>query len=186
MSQQILRRGQALVSPRAERLVSASFFLVAITLGAYVAIPLPFTPVPLTAQTFFVLLGAAVLGRKWGLGVQGTYLLLAGAGMPLLAGGVAGLAAFKGVTAGYLAGFLPATWLVASRIQSCSGIFSRFMLFSAGSLIILICGSAWLMVLMGLTPLQALLMGLVPFLAGDLAKSALAAGWISWRLGRKS
>ena len=58
------------------RVIAVIFFIATITLGAYVRIPLPFTPVPLTLQTFFVLLSSAFLGIKFGLFIQFCYILL--------------------------------------------------------------------------------------------------------------
>jgi biotin transport system substrate-specific component len=85
---------------------------VFIALLAQVAIPLPFSPVPITGQTFAVLLVGVLLGsRRGGLGVL-LYLLEGAAGLPFFAGGTAGLARLAGPTGGYLVGFVVAAIVV--------------------------------------------------------------------------
>src|SRR5512140_134585 len=133
-----------------ERLTLSVFFLFATVLGAYVEIPLPFTPVPLTLQTLAVLAGAAWLGSNWGLGVQGIYLGAGAAGMSVFAGAATGAAHLGGPTAGYLWAFLPATLLVGTlwRRASRSGVVARVALMASGAALILLMGTAWLAVLL--------------------------------------
>ncbi len=161
----------------AERFVLSAFFLLGTVLGAYVEIPLPFTPVPVTLQTLFVLCGAAWLGRSWSLGVQGIYLGAGALGMSAFAGAAAGAVYLAGPTGGYLWAFLPASLLVAGlwpRVASKS-LWARVALMSAASLLILTLGAAWLLVLLHLSLAQALLMGVLPFLPGEALKVACAA-----------
>ncbi len=161
-----------------DKLLLSGFFLMATVMGAYVYLPLPFTPVPLTAQTFFVLLGAAYLGRAWGTGVQGLYLFMGAVGLPVLGGGIAGLATLSGPTAGYLWAFLPAAWMVAHLIDRCHDFGSRLILFTGASLLILVTGTVWLAFLLRLGFVEAMIMGFLPFLVGDLVKSAAAASLV--------
>lgn len=161
--------------PLADKILLSAFFFLATALGAYVAIPLPFTPVPLTLQTLFVLLSGAYLGRAWGAGVQTAYLLVGGAGLPLFAAGASGAAIFAGPTAGYLLGFAPAAWVVGWLMPRCASFPTRFGTLLLASLAILVPGTAWLGWTMGVSPAAALAMGFFPFLAGDLLKCALAA-----------
>jgi biotin transport system substrate-specific component len=161
--------------PLADKLVLSTFFLLATALGAFVAIPLPFTPVPLTLQTFFVLLSGAYLGRRWGAGVQVAYLLVGGAGIPFFAAGAAGAAILAGPTAGYLVGFAPAAWLAGWLLPRCSSFVSRTGALLLASLLILAPGTAWLGFTLALSPSVAMAMGFLPFLAGDLLKCGLAA-----------
>ena len=81
-------------------------------LSAQVSIPLPFTPVPLTLQTFAVLAGAAALGAERAVLAQVLYITLAVAGLPVLAGGASGRAEVIGATGGYLLGFVVASYVV--------------------------------------------------------------------------
>jgi biotin transport system substrate-specific component len=160
-----------------ERLALSVFFLLATVLGAYVEIPLPFTPVPLTLQTLAVLAGAAWLGSGWGLGVQGIYLGAGAAGVSVFAGAASGAAILGGPTAGYLWAFLPATLLVGSlwRRAAASGIAARVGLMTAASTLILAAGTTWLAFVMHLDLGQALAMGFLPFLPGEVIKVACAS-----------
>src|SRR5689334_20832837 len=82
-----------------------------IALSARVAIPLPFSPVPVTGQTFAVLLVGAALGRRRGAAAVIAYLAEGAAGLPVFAGPNAGPAVLLGPTGGYLFGFIPGAWL---------------------------------------------------------------------------
>lgn len=142
---------------------------------AQVRLPLPFTPVPLTGQTFAVLLTGAALGSRRGLISMTLYLLLGGVGLPFFAGGQSGWAYLTGPTLGYLIGFAAAAWAVG-RLAECGlerRLRTAWLPFLAGTLSIYICGAGWLALSLGVR--RALLLGVLPFLAGDLLKIALAA-----------
>lgn len=161
-----------------ERLTLSVFFLFATVLGAFVEIPLPFTPVPVTLQTLAVLAGAAWLGSGWSLGVQGAYLGAGAAGISVFAGAAMGAAHLAGPTAGYLWAFLPASLLVGSLWPRAirAGLWARVSLMASGALLILASGAVWLAVLLHLDFRQALIMGVLPFLPGEVLKVACAAG----------
>lgn len=147
-------------------------------LSAFVRIPLPFTPVPLTLQTLVVLLLGAALGRKYGTVTQASYVLLGSIGMPIFAGASFGFAHLAGPTGGYLIGFIAAAYLVGKLIPK-SGNASYIRIFSAmliGSSIILLLGTIQLALVMHLRWNQAILAGLLPFIPGDIIKSIIAAG----------
>ena len=144
-------------------------------LAARVAIPLPWTPVPITGQTFAVLLAGAVLGARRGLLAQLLYLGEGAAGLPVFAGGAAGVAKLVGPTGGYLIAFPLAAAAVGALCER--GWDRRFGSMLAAMLL----GSSVLFAL-GLAqlsrfvPPDALLaQGLLPFVAGDLVKASLAA-----------
>ncbi|MFN3337582.1 MAG: biotin transporter BioY, partial [Thermomicrobium sp.] len=84
---------------------------LATALAARVSIPLPFTPVPITGQTFAVLLVGAVLGSRRGAASMALYVVQGLAGLPVFAGGKAGLAVLLGPTGGYLVGFIAAAFV---------------------------------------------------------------------------
>ena len=159
-----------------DRVLVSLFFVLATGLGAFVEVPLPFTPVPLTLQTFFVLLGATLLARGWSVGSNAAYLGAGAAGAAFFAGGAAGLAHLWGPSAGYLWAFLPAALLVSSLWGRCAGPGSRLALLAAADLLILAAGALWLALFLRLSPAQALLMGVVPFLPGEALKVAAVAG----------
>lgn len=157
------------ISEKAERPLLAAALLLATLLGAYVEVPLPFTPVPLTLQTFFVLLSGALLGRRWGLSVQGTYLGLGAAGFAAFAGASAGIFHLLGPTAGYLWAFPAAAALAGWGFRSPRLAVRAFSL-AAGALLILVSGAAWLGWSLGLGPARAFLLGVAPFLPGEALK----------------
>jgi biotin transport system substrate-specific component len=166
-----------------QRAVSASIgvvaFVVMTALGAQVRIPLPFTPVPITLQTFFVHLAGATLGPALGPLSQAVYLMVGAAGLPVFAGGGSGLAyLLQGATSGYLIGFVMAPalvgWLIRRREDP--GILWILASLAAGSLVIYACGVSWLAWSLHLSPGSAIAKGMVPFLAGDVVKTCAAAG----------
>lgn len=141
---------------------------------AQVRLPLPFTPVPLTGQTFAVLLVGAALGSQRGLASMALYLLLGGLGLPFFAGGQSGLAYLAGPTLGYLLGFIAAAWLTGRLAESGleRSLRTSLLPFLAGTLVIYACGAGWLALSLGVQ--KALLLGVAPFVVGDLLKIALA------------
>lgn len=151
---------------------------------AQVRIPLPFTPVPITGQTFGVLLIGAALGARRAAASLALYLALGAAGLPVFAGGAGGLARFAGPTAGYLVGFLAAGWLLGWLAERGwgRGLQSSMPLFVLGQAVIYLFGVGWLAILIGWP--AALVEGLLPFLPLDAVKVALAAAVLpsTWRL----
>jgi biotin transport system substrate-specific component len=151
---------------------------------AQLEIRLPWTVVPLTGQTFAVLLSGAVLGARRAFLAQLLYLAEGASGLPFFAGGAAGVAKLLGPTGGYLIGFPFAaalTGLLAERGWDRRPV-TMFLAMLAGSTIIFGLGLAQLS---AFVPKSALLAsGLLPFVAGDLLKSALAAGLfpVLWKL----
>jgi len=155
-------------------------------LAARIAIPLPWSPVPLTGQTFAVLLTGAALGARRGLLAQVLYLAEGASGLPVFAGGLGGALVLAGPTGGFLAGFPLAaavTGLLAER-----GWDRRFLTMLAamllGSAVILLSGCVALARL--LPAGQVLPAGLLSFLPGDLMKAVAAALVLpaAWRVVR--
>ncbi len=155
-----------------------------VALFAQVRIPLPFTPVPITGQTFAVLLVGAALGAGRSAGALMLYLLMGMIGLPVFAGGAAGLFHLTGPTGGYLIGFLLAAVVVGRMAEhGWERSFRTSLLpFSLGTLIIYLVGVPWLARYVG--PEAAIQKGLLPFLPGDLIKLLLAALALpsAWRL----
>jgi len=168
----------------------AAFYDVALILGgslliglsAKVKVLLPFSPVPVTGQTFAVLMVGALLGSGRGSLAVIAYLIQGLAGAPIFAFG-GGLAVLLGPTGGYLIGFIPAafvTGLLAEKgwdRRMATTVFAMIL----GNLAIYTCGLLWLTCLMG-AKTTAFTMGLLPFIPGDILKIILAAillpsGW---------
>ena len=163
------------------------FGLTALTaLSAQVSIPLPFTPVPLTLQTFAVLAGAAALGAERAVLAQVLYLVLAVAGAPVLAGGASGGATVVGATGGYLLGFVVASYVVGKIAErgATQKISATVLAYVAGSAVIYTLGALWLAYSTSNSISWAIANGVVPFLVGDAIK-AVAAGAVlpaAWKL----
>lgn len=152
--------------------VGAGALLIALL--AQVAIPLPLG-VPITGQTFAVLLVGGSLGFRRGVAAVALYIAVGAAGLPFFAAGGAGIAVLRGATAGYLIGFLVAAGTTGLMAEH--GFLRRYWTAFLGMLVatipIFAFGLAWLSYYIPRgTVLEA---GLLPFLPGALAKAALAA-----------
>jgi biotin transport system substrate-specific component len=165
-------------------LVTAGAVLVA--LAAQLEIHLGFTPVPITGQTFAVLLVGASLGAVRGTTSLGLYFLAGLLGAPVYSGGEEGWEIVSGVTGGYLIGFIVASavtgWLAEARWDRRFSSSLGAMLI--GSVIIYAFGLPWLAHVADLGWRQTFENGLYPFVVGDLAKLWLAAALLpaAWRV----
>ncbi len=146
-----------------------------IALAAQIAIPL--WPVPITGQTFGVLLVGALLGSKWGAWAVMVYLAQGAMGLPVFAGGTGGPARLLGPTGGYLVGFVAAAFVVGWLSER--GWHRRFTTTAIsmliGNLVIYVFGLAWLAAFLGWSGDAVLRAGFLPFVPGDLLKVLLAA-----------
>lgn len=169
----------------ANKLVMA-FFMACITgLMAQIIIPLPWTPVPITAQTFAVLIAGILLGRYWGGLSMVIYLLIGFVGVPWFTGMTGGIGVITGATGGFLIGFiLTALFLgyFSDNYINARGFKSMLVLLLVSNFAFiyipgLIGLGAWLYVVNGTIPgiWTLLAMGLLPFLIGDLIKIGGAA-----------
>jgi biotin transport system substrate-specific component len=176
---------------RSVALVVAFSLLTA--LSAQVVIPLPWTPVPITGQTFAVLLTGALLGSRLGALAMLAYLIEGASGLPFFRSGQGGIHYLLfSPTAGYLFSYPLAAFLtgwLAERGWDRSYLKAAAAML-LGSFVILLCGWSWLAAFYAPSALAAWQTGVAPFLAGDVIKIALAAavlpsGWaILRRTGR--
>jgi biotin transporter BioY len=165
---------------RSVSLVVAFSLLTA--LAAQIVIPVG--PIPITGQTFAVLLTGALLGSRLGAMAMIVYLIEGASGLPFFYGGHGSLAHLLGPTGGYLVAF-PAGAFIAGAFAE-NGWDKRFLTavvaMAVGSLVILLAGWAWFMVLTHTPPLAAFKVSVFPHVAGDIIKVLLAAavlptGW---------
>lgn len=156
-------------------LVYAALFGALTAAGAFIVIPLP--PVPITAQTFFMNVAALLLGGTLGALSQLIYVMLGVVGIPVFAGGKAGLGVLFGPTGGYLAGFVLAAFVVGTvnRLKNNPGILWHIFSMLIGMFLIYVPGSSWLSFTAHMSFHKALAVGALPFIPGDLLKIALAA-----------
>lgn len=154
-----------------------------VALSALVQIPLPFTPVPLSLQTFTVLLTGAALGSRRGAASMALYLLAGMAGVPWFAAHQSGWAF---ASFGYVVGFVAAGWL-AGRLAEAGAdrqVVKNTGLLVVGNVVIYAFGVAGLVAATGMGLGDAVAKGVVPFLVGDLIKIAVAAALLpaAWKL----
>lgn len=167
------------VRERVMRLVGAPLFAVLMAVGASLYIPLPFTPVPITLQTFVLYVGAALLGRHYAGQMVGWYLGLGALGAPMFAGGAAGLAVIAGPTGGYLIGFLGAALAIGYLAPRARCWWHLLLVYGLASLLIYSCGVTWLAITLGRGLREGLVLGCYPFLLGDITKIIVATATIT-------
>ncbi|MEN8615015.1 biotin transporter BioY [Dehalogenimonas sp. THU2] len=174
----VFRQRVALSVPA--KIALALSFAVLTGLLAQVKFYLPFTPVPVTMQTFAVLLAGVTLGRWWGGAAMALYAGLGIAGVPWFAGGVSGF----GATFGYLIGFVLAALFIGHmtdkyiRARAFSSMFGLMAL--ASIILIYVPGAIWLglwlsMIGQTVTVTSVIALGVAPFIAGDIIKTMAAA-----------
>ena len=147
-------------------------------------------PVPITGQTFAVLLTGALLGSRLGAAAVIAYLIEGAVGLPFFApGGAPGILRFLGPTGGYLVAFPAAAFITGAFAEH--GWDKRYptavAAMAIGSAIIFLGGWAWYSVLTNTPPVAAFKLAVLPFLAGDVIKIALAAAVLptGWALLKK-
>ena len=164
----------AVASDGVTRLVRIILFVAFTAVGAQLAVRLPFTPVPVTLQTLFVVLAGLVLGPRDGFYAMSSYLAIGALGAPVFACFGFGPAAILGPTGGYLIAF-PAAALAAGSIpRFLPGRAGFFAGAALGSSLILLIGSMHLAIALRMPLGAALALGALPFAAGELLKAAAA------------
>lgn len=175
--------GAALAPMDWTRSVSLVFVFSLLTaLAAQIVIPVG--PVPITAQTFAVLLTGALLGSRLGAMAMIVYLLEGASGLPFFYGGHGGITHLLGPTGGYLVAFPAAAFITGAFAEN--GWDKRFLTavaaMAAGSVLIIVAGWAWFSFVTHTSPGAAFKLSIAPFLIGDVIKILLAAavlpsGW---------
>ena len=141
---------------------------------------IPLYPVPVTGQTLVVLLIGMTYGPRLGGITIAAYLFEGALGLPVFAGGAAGVAVLMGPTAGYLFGFLLAATAMGFLAERGIGrtVVSTIAAMVIGNCVIYLCGALWLANFIGFG--QAIAAGVLPFLYGDALKLVVAAGLMPW------
>lgn len=142
----------------------------------FAQIEIPMQPVPITGQTFAVLLVGALLGSKRGAMSMIAYIAQGGMGLPFFAGGASGFSVLTGATLGYLVGFVGAAYVVGQLAERGleRSVRTSIIPFLVGTIVIYFFGVAWLALFLNSFS-QAVQFGLLPFLIGDTIKLVLAA-----------
>lgn len=159
-----------------------SLLAALICVSSYIVVPLPFSPVPLTAQSLAVMLAGSLLSPLQTFFTLILFIILGAIGLPVFAGGASGPGYLLGPTGGYLAGFLVGAVVISLMKGNVPGIL-RFGLanFVGGLVVVYLIGVPRLAYVTGMSLHQAFLVGGLPFLMGDMIKVFLAA-ILAWRL----
>jgi len=168
------------VSARVKDAALVVGFALFTALAAQITIHLGFTPVPLTGQTFAVLLSGVALGSRRGAMSQGLYWMMGLVGLPFYANGDGGWKLGTGSTMGYLVGFVLASALIGylAERRADRNIASSLSAMAIGTVVIYVCGATWLAhtinVPVATGDTNAISLGVTPFLLGDLLKMVIA------------
>jgi len=154
-------------------------------IGGYIRIPLPFNPVPITLQTIFIYLAGSILGGYLSSLSQLVYLLMGIVGLPIFSGGTSGFLVLNGPTGGYLVGFIVGALVIGKlvEIRKDRGFLWFLACMIAGTVTIYLFGVIQLMNWAEIDLGQAVIMGVLPFIFGDLVKIFVAA-YVAQRVWR--
>lgn len=149
-----------------------------IAICAQISIPLYFTPVPLSGQTFGIMLVSATMGWRMGVYSVLAYLAEGIMGLPVLAGGASGLIHFFGPTGGYLVGFVVLAFLVGFLTEQMNtfSVTKSLVILLSSSLIHLGLGASWLAWFVGVE--NAFMLGVAPFVFGAVVKSFIIVSYM--------
>lgn len=167
-------------SNRLRQMVYASMFGALTAVGSLIVIPLQ--PVPITLQTMFTGLAGIMLGGYTAAWSQVIYVMLGLIGLPVFAGGKAGLGTLFGPTGGFLIGFIAGAYVIGKIVEQKEkpGLAWIGLALVAGYAVIYGFGITQLSLVAHLSWVKTLMLGLVPFLAGDAIKLAVAA-WLGFK-----
>ncbi|MFW6035406.1 MAG: biotin transporter BioY [Halothermotrichaceae bacterium] len=143
---------------------------------AFVTVPLPFSPVPVTGQTLGVMLAGLFLGSRKAALSQIIYAFLGGIGLPIFAGGGSGFGSFVGPTGGYIWGFIAGAYIIGKLVEIKEEpdlIWKTTSLVIGGIIVIYTFGVAQMMIVTEMNIAKAFTAGALPFLPGDIFKVVL-------------
>ncbi len=155
---------------RALIIAETAAFIGLIAIGSWISIP--FVPIPFTLQTLFVLLAGIVM-KRYAIIPTSLIVLFGAMNLPVFHNGASGIGILLGPTGGYLIGFIPASLITGlayegeTRSLHAAGII-------LGEVALFTAGVGWLSLSTGMTLIQASLIGLVPFIPGDIVKGSAA------------
>jgi biotin transport system substrate-specific component len=160
------------------RIVAAGIGAILVSLAAQFAVPVPFSPVPMTLQPLAVLVVGGVLGAAGGAGALVLYLVWGAMGLPVFAAGGAGPAHLVGPTGGYLLAFPLAAGITGALVRRAPRSAIGVLLACVLGIVVIHLGGVAHLALLGGDPALAIRLGFIPFLTGDLLKVGLAAALV--------
>ena len=157
------------------QMILVSLFAALTVAGAFVSIPIGLVPISL--QNLFTFLSGMVLGSRLGTFSQLIYILLGVVGLPVFSGFRGGLGVLLGPTGGFLTGFVISACIIGKLIEKIDDarIWSYFVIGLLGIIIIYACGVTQLLIVTEIGFKEAVIVGVVPFLPGDLLKLIIAS-----------
>ncbi|WP_409069501.1 biotin transporter BioY [Clostridium sp. FAM 1755] len=156
-------------------MIYSALFATIIGVSSYITIPLPISPVPITAQGLAVMLAGCVLTPVQAALSMVTFLFMGAIGIPVFSGGTAGIGVILGKTGGYLIGYLIGVIIISLLVRKNKSLVRMLIAcFIGGIVVVHILGSAWLGQVTSIGIKKAFLLGSVPFIPGDLIKVIVA------------
>ncbi len=176
--QETAKRGKKIARSAAKNIAQTALGVALITVCAWVTIPV--FAIPFTLQTFAVAFVGALLGWKKGIAAVAVYVLMGLVGVPVFAGFKSGVVALAGPTGGYIVGFVflalfPALANLLPITKTTKRCAISYLFMVIGLAVCYAFGTAWFVVMYDCTVGYALMMCVVPYLAADFVKLALAA-----------
>lgn len=160
-----------------KNMIFASLFCAITIVTSYIIIPLPFSPVPVTAQTLSVMLAGNLLPAKTGFFSMVLYIFMGLIGLPVFSGGKSGIAALIGPTGGYIISWPIAVFVMGLVLERVKVDFSRLLLINIlfGVLLVDFIGIIYLSFSTNISLLHGFTIGVLPFLIGDITKAVMSA-----------
>lgn len=162
-----------------KRMIVISLLAAVLSISAYISIPLPFSTVPFTLQSLFLMFIALSMPISISFPTVGLYLLLGAIGLPVFSNGTSGLTVLFGPTGGYLFGFLFATIVIGfikDKLEYFFGYLFAALLGGVG--VVYLFGVLGLMIILGASFDKAIAIGVIPFLPFDLAKVFISSAFV--------
>tara|TARA_B100001094_G_C18165492_1_gene791807 strand:- start:1456 stop:1998 length:543 start_codon:yes stop_codon:yes gene_type:complete len=155
----------------------STFASLTSVLGMFPPIPIPLIPVPITAQTFGVMMAGCLLRPKLALCSMFLFILLVAAGFPILAGGRGGMAAFTGPSSGFLLSWPFASYIISRLNRKLAPSIVTFLIANivGGLIFIYTCGIMFMVMVFNISTFTAM-SGAAIFLPGDILKAVIASG----------
>ncbi|MCX8093165.1 MAG: biotin transporter BioY [Candidatus Goldbacteria bacterium] len=165
-----------IIDQRIENIFKILLFSFLMFVGSLIKVYLPYTPVPITLQTFFLFISIYYLSPKQ-VGMSQTLYIIAGLiGLPVFAAGITGMLSLIGPTAGYLLGFIVAGVIMSILKEKIkTTVLNMFYLFILGTIIIYFFGIIHLCIIYKINISAAIKIGALPFIIGDLIKISIAS-----------
>jgi biotin transport system substrate-specific component len=153
------------------KIIFISLFTALIIIGGYISFPIPLSPLPIVLADFFIMLAGLTMGASAAAASVGLFLFLGGLGLPVFAGGEAGLAVFIGPKGGFLWGYLVCAWLIGLiAVKGKASHFKDLIALIAGNIFLYGIGASWLKMVLKVDWGKALFLGVYPFMIGMVIK----------------